>query len=329
MSAVLVVGGAGYIGSHVCKELARRGYLPVTYDSLVTGHREAVRWGPFAPGDLADRQRLDDILDHYRPATVMHFAAFTFVGESVVDPGKFYRNNVVASLVLLEAMREHGIRNLVFSSSCAVYGQPQQIPLVESHPRDPANPYGFTKYVVEQMLADFGQAHGLRSVALRYFNAAGADAEHEIGELHTPETHLIPLALAAAMGRGPPLTILGTDYPTPDGSGIRDYIHVTDLAVAHIRAMELLEHASGPGAFRAYNLGAGEGYSVWQVLNMIKEKTGLEVPIVMGSRRAGDVPRLIGDNTLARRDLNWEPQYSSLTNMVTTAWRWMQQCRCS
>ncbi|MBF0425817.1 MAG: UDP-glucose 4-epimerase GalE [Magnetococcales bacterium] len=325
MSVILVTGGAGYIGSHLCKALAQRGFVPVTYDNFVTGHRWAVRWGPLEEGDLADRARLDRVLERHRPAAVMHFAASTFVGESVANPGKFYRNNVAGSLSLLEAMRDHAIQKLVFSSSCAVYGAPLQLPLTEAHPQRPVSPYGFTKHVVERLLADFGRAHGLHSISLRYFNAAGADPDGDAGEVHLPETHLIPLALAAVAGHAPPLTILGTDYATPDGSCVRDYVHVTDLAAAHVQALMAMEHfPAGQGVAEAFNLGAGQGYSVLQVLAMIRQLTGREVPAVVGPRRPGDPPLLVGDASRARQELGWSPGYSSLATIIETAWNWMQ-----
>jgi len=240
---LLVTGGAGYIGSHTCKALAASGHLPITYDNLVYGHPWAVRWGPLEIGDLADRQRLDQVIQHYRPEGVIHFAAYAYVGESVKDPGKYYRNNVAGSLSLLEAMRDHGIPYLVFSSTCATYGVPERIPIPESHPQRPINPYGQSKLMVEQILQDFQVAHGIRSISLRYFNAAGADPDGEIGEAHDPETHLIPLVLEVAGGQRPHITVFGEDYDTPDGTCIRDYIHVTDLAQAHVLAVEAL--ASG------------------------------------------------------------------------------------
>ncbi|MBF0153664.1 MAG: UDP-glucose 4-epimerase GalE [Magnetococcales bacterium] len=325
MSTILVVGGAGYIGSHVCKALSRLGYLPVTFDSLVTGHVQAVRWGPFEKGNLMDREALDRVLSVYRPGAVMHFAAFSSVGESVVDPGKFYRNNVVGSLSLLDALRDHGIRKVVFSSSCAVYGESVYIPMTEDHPLFPVNPYGYTKRVVERMLVDFGRAHGMSSVSLRYFNAAGADPDGETGENHTPVTRLIPLALAAVSNRQSPVTIMGTDYPTPDGSCIRDYIHVTDLADAHIRALESMNRSSDQGVCKVFNLSAGRGSSVFQVLEMIEKITGREVPTIRGLRRPGDPPWLVGDSTLAQQELGWTPRFSSLDTIVATGWNWLRQ----
>lgn len=238
---ILVTGGAGYIGSHACKALAQAGYTPVAYDNLVYGHRAAVRWGPLEIGDIADRSRLDAVIEQYRPEAVMHFAAYTYVGESVLDPGKYYRNNVVGTLTLLEAMRDHGIQQFVFSSTCATYGEPERIPIDETHPQRPINPYGASKLMIERMLGDFSKAHGLRWIALRYFNAAGADPDGEIGEEHNPETHLIPLVLDAAAGVRPSITIYGDDYATADGTCIRDYIHVSDLADAHVLALHALQ----------------------------------------------------------------------------------------
>lgn len=316
---VLVTGGAGYIGSHACKALAQAGYLPVAFDNLVYGHRWAVRWGPLEVGDIADRARLDAVIAQYRPVAVMHFAAFSYVGESVSDPGKYYRNNVAGTLTLLEAMRDHGIDRLIFSSTCATYGVPMEIPISEAHPQAPINPYGASKWMIERMLADFGAAHGLRSVALRYFNAAGADPEAEIGEDHDPETHLIPLVLDAAAGRRPHITVFGEDYDTPDGTCIRDYIHVTDLADAHVLALRALD-AGEPGA--AYNLGNGLGFSVQEVIDHAREVTGLKVPVIAGPRRPGDPPRLVGDARRATTELGWQPRYADLDRIIETAWQW-------
>lgn len=246
---ILVTGGAGYIGSHACKALALAGYTPVAYDNLVYGHESAVKWGPFEKGDISDRKRLDQVIEKHRPAAVMHFAAYAYVGESVDDPGKYYRNNVVGTLTLLEAMRDHSIDQFVFSSTCATYGVPQQMPIAEDHTQQPINPYGASKLMVEQMLRDFGVAHGLRAISLRYFNAAGADPDAEIGEDHDPETHLIPLVLDAAAGRRESIAVFGDDYATPDGTCIRDYIHVTDLASAHVLALQALESGAESNAY--------------------------------------------------------------------------------
>ena len=236
---ILVTGGAGYIGSHACKALAKAGYTPIAYDNLVYGHEWAVKWGPFEQGDILDRKRLDEVIKKYRPAAIMHFAAFAYVGESVEQPGKYYRNNVTGSLTLLEAMRDHGVPYIIFSSTCATYGEPEQIPIPENHKQSPINPYGHSKLMIEQMLSDFDVAHGIRSVSLRYFNAAGADPDGETGEDHDPETHLIPLVLDAAIGKRPSITIFGDDYDTPDGTCIRDYIHVTDLASATSKSLSI------------------------------------------------------------------------------------------
>jgi UDP-arabinose 4-epimerase len=322
MKTILVTGGAGYIGSHTCKALACAGYRPVAFDNLSHGHASAVKWGPLERGDLLDRSRLDAVFSEYKPAAIIHFAAFAYVGESVTDPGKYYRNNVTGSLTLLEAMRDHGIRRFVFSSTCATYGLPEHLPIREDMPQHPINPYGASKLMVERMLADFGTAHGTAWTALRYFNAAGADADGEIGEKHDPETHLIPLVLDAASGRRPHVTIFGTDYETPDGTCVRDYIHVSDLADAHVRALAAIETG---GAIGAYNLGNGQGFSVREVIETVRRVTGLDVPVVFGPRRAGDPAALVSDATLAREKLGWQPQTPDLEAIVRTAWAWHQR----
>ena len=319
---LLVTGGAGYIGAHACKALARAGYNPITYDSLVHGHEQAVRWGPFEAGDLLDRDRLDQVFERHRPAAVMHFAAFAYVGESVSQPGKYYRNNVCGTLNLLEAMRDHGVDRIVFSSTCATYGIPETSPIDEAAPQQPINPYGMSKLMVEQMLRDFETAHRIRWAVLRYFNAAGADPDGEIGELHDPETHLIPLALDAAAGRGDPLTVFGADYDTPDGTCVRDYIHVTDLASAHVLALEALQRG---GASRVYNLGNGNGFSVREVIAAVEKVTGLEVPHRIGPRRAGDPAALVSKAVRAREELGWKPQLDDLEAIIGTAWAWHQR----
>jgi len=319
MKHVLVTGGAGYIGSHACKALANAGYVPVTFDNLVYGHVEAVRWGPLVRGDISDREALDAAFTLYRPIAVMHFAAYTYVGESVTDPGKYYRNNVSGSLNLLEAMRDHGIELCIFSSTCATYGMPVAMPITESHPQHPANPYGSSKLMIEQMLGDFAVAHQLRSISLRYFNAAGADPDGETGEAHDPETHLIPLVLDVALGRRPHITIFGNDYDTPDGTCIRDYIHVCDLASAHVLALQALEAGAST---TAYNLGIGKGYSVQEIIQYARDITEADIPVVLGTRRAGDPASLVGDATRIRVDLHWQPQHSDLYNMISSAWRW-------
>ncbi len=319
---VLVTGGAGYIGSHACKALASAGYTPIAYDNLVYGHRSAVRWGPLEEGDILDRARLDRVLSQYRPEAVMHFAAFCYVGESVENPAKYYRNNVVGTLTLLEAMRDQGVGKLVFSSTCSTYGVPERNPIPETHPQHPINPYGWSKLMVERMLRDFATAHGLAAIALRYFNAAGADPQAETGESHDPETHLIPLILAAAAGELPHIRVNGDDYDTEDGTCVRDYIHVTDLADAHVRALAKLQEGSG---FSAYNLGNGQGFSVKQVIDTARAVTGRPIPILIGPRRAGDPDRLVGDATRIRAELGWSPGYADLREIIATAWRWHTQ----
>ena len=317
---VLVTGGAGYIGSHACKALANAGYLPVAFDNLSHGHAWAAKWGPLAVGDILDRAALDTLFQHYEPAAVMHFAAFAYVGESVTDPAKYYRNNVAGTLTLLDAMRAAGVDRLVFSSTCATYGAPERLPIREDTPQAPINPYGASKLMVERILADFGTAYGMKSVALRYFNAAGADPEGEIGEDHDPEPHLIPLVLDVAAGRRPAITVFGEDYPTPDGTCIRDYIHVADLADAHVRALARLE---GGGDMRpAYNLGTGSGVSVRQLIDTARQITGRPIAVVAGPRRAGDPPELVADAGLAGAELGWRTRSSDIGTIVRTAWDW-------
>jgi UDP-arabinose 4-epimerase len=316
---ILVTGGAGYIGSHCCKALAAAGYAPVVLDNLVYGHATAVQWGPLERGDLADRAWLDAMFAQYRPAAVIHFAAYAYVGESVTDPGKYYRNNVSAALELIEATVRHGVQSLVFSSTCATYGIPARVPIGEGDPQTPINPYGRSKLMVEAILEDFDRAHGLRSVALRYFNAAGADPDGELGESHDPETHLIPLALDAAAGSGPALTINGDDYATADGTCVRDYVHVTDLAEAHVLA---LAHLLGGGGSERINLGTGQGASIREVMAAIERVTGQMVPHNFGSRREGDPPVLVAEPARALALLGWQPQHSALESIVATAWAW-------
>jgi UDP-arabinose 4-epimerase len=316
---ILVTGGAGYVGAHACKALDRAGYQPVVLDNLVYGHQLAVRWGMFERGDIADRARLDELFVRYRPNAVMHFAAFAYVGESVTDPGKYYRNNVAGTLSLLEAMRDHAVHRLVFSSTCATYGVPEKVPIPESALQRPINPYGRSKLMVEMMLGDFDAAHSIRSIALRYFNAAGADPDGEIGELHDPESHLIPVALDAVTGRGPPLTVFGDDYDTPDGTCIRDYVHVSDLADAHVLALQALERGAASDAF---NLGNGSGTSVREVLAAIERITGRPVPHSVGPRRPGDPAVLVSEARRSASELGWRPSLSDLDSIVATAWAW-------
>ncbi|PKU24470.1 UDP-glucose 4-epimerase GalE [Telmatospirillum siberiense] len=318
---VLVAGGAGYIGSHVCKALAANGFLPVTYDSLEKGHDWAIKWGPFERGDIRDRGRLDEVLERWRPVAVLHFAAFIEVGESVRDPGRYWDNNVVGSLTLIAALRDAGVPAIVFSSTAAVYGMPERVPVDEKAALAPVNPYGATKMTVETILDDFEAAHGLRSVALRYFNAAGADPDGEIGECHSPESHLIPLILDAAIGRRSHISLYGEDYPTPDGTCVRDYIHVTDLASAHVLALKRL---LGGGASLRCNLGNGAGFSVKQVLDVARRVTGKAIPAEICPRRPGDPAILVADSSLAIRELGWAPRLAALETQVTHAWAWHQ-----
>ena len=316
---VLVTGGAGYIGSHACKSLARAGYRPVAYDSLVRGHRDAVRWGPFVEADLADTERLADTVKRFDVAAVMHFAAFAYVGESMTNPELYFRNNVGNSMRLLEAMHGARVRHIVFSSTAAIYGNPDRVPIPESAPQRPVNPYGESKLMVERMLHWYGAAHGVTHATLRYFNAAGADPECEIGEDHEPETHLIPLVLQAALGRRAQIDVLGTDYPTPDGTAIRDYIHVQDLAEAHVRAVE---HLLRGGASLELNLGTGTGHSVREVIAAAARVTGRRVPQREAARRPGDPPVLVAEASRAREALGWVPALSSLDTILATAWAW-------
>jgi UDP-glucose-4-epimerase GalE len=317
--SILVTGGAGYIGSHACKALARAGHRPVVYDNLSRGHRHAVRWGPLVEGDIADRSRLGAALADHRVAAVMHFAAYAYVGESVSDPSLYYRNNLCGTLALLDAMREAGVGEIVFSSTCATYGTPDAVPIGETAPQRPVNPYGETKLAIERALHWYGQAYGVRSASLRYFNAAGADRDGEIGETHEPETHLVPLVLQAALGRRPAIEVYGTDYPTPDGTAIRDYIHVDDLADAHLRALERLR--AGGGSL-ALNLGTGQGHSVREVIATAEAVSGRKIPVRNAPRRAGDPPALVADPGAAEKTLGWRAQYSGLDTIIRTALAW-------
>ena len=318
---VLVTGGAGYIGSHTCKALALAGFEPIAYDNLSAGHAGAARWGPLVQGDTRDRAALDRALDLFKPFAVMHFAARIAVGESVIDPKSHYSNNVAGSLALLDAVLSAGIEKLVFSSSAAVYGTPQQVPMPEHHPKLPINPYGRTKLVIEDALADYRAAYGLQSVSLRYFNAAGADDAGEIGELHIPETHLVPLVLDAASGSRDSITVYGDDYDTPDGTCIRDYVHVSDLADAHVIALQALIDKNAPAAL---NVGVGRGHSVLEVINCVRAVTGKDVAVRLGSRRDGDPPSLVAECHLLRDRLGWNPRRSDLETIVRTAWSWHQ-----
>jgi len=315
---VLVVGGAGYIGSHTCLDLANKGFKPVVYDNFSNGHREFVKWGPAEEGDIRDRARLDEVLAKHKPAAILHFAALIEVGESVKDPVAFYENNVIGTLTLLSAAQAAGVKAFVFSSTCATYGLPQSVPLDESHQQVPINPYGRTKYIVEQALADYDQYKGLRSVVLRYFNAAGADFEGRIGEWHTPETHAIPLAIDAALGRRQGFKVFGSDYDTRDGTCVRDYIHVLDLADAHVRAVEYLLRG---GDSVALNLGTGTGTTVKELLGTIETVSNRPFPVEYVGRREGDSTTLVANNDKARDILGWSPQYD-LTEIIQSAWNW-------
>lgn len=317
--AILVCGGAGYIGSHANKMLNRMGYETVVFDNLVYGHREAVKWGTFVEGDLKNPEEINGVFEKYPIEAVMHFAAYAYVGESVVDPEKYYYNNVACTLNLLHAMRTHGCDKIIFSSTCATYGEPEKVPITEDMPQKPINPYGASKLMVERILSDYDAAYGLRSVALRYFNAAGADPEGEIGEDHNPETHLIPLVLDAASGKRPDIKVFGTDYPTRDGSCIRDYIHVTDLADAHVRALKYLQEG---GASERFNLGNERGTSVLEVIDAARKVTGREIPVTLTNRRAGDPAMLVGSGEKAKKVLGWEPKYAEIETIVRHAWEW-------
>lgn len=322
MKPVLVTGGAGYIGSHACKALAAAGYLPVVYDNMVYGHESAVRWGPLEIGDTSDVLSVRSVIEKHKPVAVMHFAAFAYVGESVQAPAKYYRNNVVGTLGLLEAMSSAGLDKLIFSSTCATYGVPGGKTIHEDQAQAPINPYGRSKLMVEQILRDFDHAYALRSVSLRYFNAAGADPDGEIGEDHDPETHLIPLILDAATGRRADITIYGGDYDTPDGTCVRDYIHVNDLASAHVRALQYLLEG---GATEALNLGTGQGYSVREVIAAARKVTGREITVVEGPRRDGDPPYLVAEPGRAGEVLDWSATCSDLESILRTAYAWHQR----
>ncbi|QRY65536.1 UDP-glucose 4-epimerase GalE (plasmid) [Ensifer sp. PDNC004] len=315
---VLVVGGAGYIGSHTCLELANKGFEPVVYDNLSNGHEEFVKWGVLEKGDIRDRKRLDEVLARHKPRAILHFAAMIEVGESVKDPVSFYDNNVIGTLTLLSAALAAGVEAFVFSSTCATYGLPESVPIDEQHRQAPINPYGRTKWVCEQALKDYGQYKGLRSVILRYFNAAGADPEGRIGEWHEPETHAIPLAIDAALGRRQSFKIFGTDYDTRDGTCVRDYIHVLDLADAHVRAVE---HLLAGGDSVELNLGTGTGTTVKELLTAISEVSGREFQVDLVERREGDSTTLVANNDKARDVLGWVPKYD-LTDITRTAWNW-------
>lgn len=319
VATVLVTGGAGYVGSHACKALAKAGYLPLVVDNLCNGNRAAVRFGPLIEADIRDRAAMDAILREHKPAAVLHFAAFAYVGESVAEPGRYYANNVGGTIALLEAVRAAKIGSFVFSSTCATYGVPDRLPITEETPQHPSNPYGTTKLMMEQALRDYSAAYGLRFAALRYFNAAGCDPDGEIGEVHVPETHLIPNALMAASGEISELNVFGTDYGTADGTCIRDYIHVADLAAAHLQALEKLKTSADN---IAVNLGTGAGYSVKQIVAAVEKVSGRRVPVRVSPRRPGDPAELVADASKARALLGFTTAHSGLDEIISTAWAW-------
>jgi UDP-glucose-4-epimerase GalE len=317
--AILVTGGAGYVGAHACKALRRAGFAPIVFDNLSTGHKSFVRWGPLVQGDIKDTKSLLDAMRTYNADAVLHFAASAYVGESVTNPQKYYENNVGGSLSLLRAMLAAGCRKLVLSSSCAIYGEPEEIPIGEMTPQNPVNPYGASKAMVERILSDYQHSHEIGAIALRYFNASGADSDSELGELRDPETHLIPRAMMAIQGHINDFAVFGNDYPTPDGTAVRDYIHVADLAEAHVAALQHLL-AGKPGG--AFNLGTGRGYSVKQVLHAIAAETGESLSVLNAPRREGDPPVLVADASLSRSELDFTPRLSDLKTIVQTAWAW-------
>ena len=322
---ILVTGGAGYIGSHYVLYAHEQGQEVVVLDNLAYGHAQAVPAGvPFVDGEMGDAALLDDVFTKYKVDAVVHFAAYAYVGESVTDPSKYYNNNTCATLAVLDAMRRHNVKDFVFSSTCATYGNPQYMPMDEKHPQAPINPYGESKYFVEHILRAFDKAYGLRFTALRYFNAAGADPQGRIGESHTPETHLLPLILQVAKGERAGIDIFGTDYDTPDGTCIRDYIHILDLAQAHSLALKRLQ---GGGASDFYNLGSEQGYSVREAIAACEKVTGKTVATIEKPRRAGDPPRLVASAGKAKADLGWQPKYQNLEEIIATAWNWEQNRR--
>ncbi len=324
MTTILVVGGAGYIGSHMVKMLLRTGYQVIVLDNLSGGYRDAVIGGDFVWADLADRPTLARLFKGYQFDGVMHFASFIEVGESVRHPGKYYQNNIANTLNLLDTMVKHDVNKFIFSSSAAIFGEPQYTPIDEQHIKHPINPYGRSKWLIEQILSDYDHAHQLKSICLRYFNAAGADPEGQLGERHSPETHLIPLVLRAASGQHSHITMFGQDYQTTDGTCVRDYVHVNDLCQAHLLS---LEHLLSGANSAAYNLGNGQGFSVQQVIDVSQEVTGREIPVVIGERRPGDPAKLVADSKLAQQKLAWSPQYADLKTIISHAWQWETRCQ--
>ncbi len=322
--AVLVTGGAGYIGAHACKALARAGFIPVAFDNLSTGWAEAVKFGPLVEGDLMDRAAVEAVFAEFRPVAVMHFAALSLVGDSMKDPGRYWRVNVGGALNLIESAVAAGCLKMVFSSTCATYGDQDGVVLDEDTVQRPINAYGASKRAIEEIVQNFGQSHGLRHVIFRYFNVAGADPDGDVGEQHMPETHLIPLMLDAIEGRRPALTLHGTDYPTPDGTCVRDYVHVSDLAAAHVLGLRWLNDGK---ANRVFNLGSGRGFSVREVLDASRVVTNRDVPLVIGGRRAGDAAALVSGSARASEELGWQPERSTLPQMITDALAWSKKPR--
>ncbi|MEW6012174.1 MAG: UDP-glucose 4-epimerase GalE [Elusimicrobiota bacterium] len=316
---ILIAGGAGYIGSHVNKMISRKGYDTVVLDNLVYGHKEFVKWGKFYKCDLCDVKEMEKIFKSNKIEAVMHFSAYTYVGESVADPSKYYKNNVSNTLNLLDVMVKYGVKKFIFSSTCATYGFPIEIPITESHPQNPINPYGKTKLMIEKILEDYDKAYGLKYINLRYFNASGADPDLEIGEWHNPETHLIPLALYNALGLTPKITVFGTDYDTEDGTCVRDYIHVNDLAKAHILALEYLNQKNKSDSF---NLGNGRGFSVKKIIDTVEKVSGLKLNVEYGKRREGDPAILVGSSKKAIKVLGWKPEFYKIEDIVETAYLW-------
>ncbi|MCF8485589.1 MAG: UDP-glucose 4-epimerase GalE [Rhodobacteraceae bacterium] len=322
MKNVLVTGGAGYIGSHACKALAQAGYTPIAFDNLATGWAQAVKFGPFFKGDLMDAAAVDAAFAQYKPIAILHFAALSLVGESMADPGLYWRVNIGGALNLLEAAARHGCRNVIFSSTCATYGDQDGVVLHEETRQQPINAYGASKRAIEEMLSNFGAAHGLNHVIFRYFNVAGADPDGDLGEQHRPETHLIPLMLDAVAGRRPALTVFGSDYPTRDGTCVRDYVHVTDLVAAHVLGLQWLLDGKGDAVFC---LGSGRGFSVREVIEYSRQVTNRDVPIIEGGRRPGDAASLVSGSERAMTELGWQPAHSSMADMIRDAWNWSQK----
>ena len=323
MQTVLVTGGAGYIGSHVCKELALNGYLPVTYDNLSRGHQWAVKWGPLEIGDILDENCLKEVIKKHKPSIIIHFAAYAYVGESVKKPDLYYQNNVIGTFNLLKVLEDIKFPYLIFSSSCSVYGNPKKIPINESHPQKPVNPYGKSKLMIEHMLRSFDSVYGLKSISLRYFNAAGADPDGEIGEIHDPEPHIIPRALKVASGELEFLDIYGDDYKTPDGTCTRDYVHVKDLARIHVIS---IKHLFNSKKTQFFNVGSSKGYSVKEVVESVKQITGKKITHKMRPRREGDPEILIADSSHVFDTLKWQPEFSALDNLIKDAWNWQKKC---